>query len=369
MRQLLAPLLLAALVVAGCTATASGGSVDGSPIPSSVASRVASDIVASNGLVDIGAGVQGPVGLTATVYATGLKNVAAFAVDADGRLWAATAAYDDAGTDRLVVIDRAGATPTTVLTGLHTVLGLVWSDGTLYVASAGRVDAYTGLAGATFATHHAVLILPVGVGEVNGLAMSPEGRLVLGVSAPCDACTPTTDRAAAVLSFEPDGSDVQVLASGIRAPIGLAYVAATGDLLVTMNQQDQLGDATPGDSLAIVTAGQDWGFPACSGQASTACAGVPTPLAELDRHAAVSAVAVVDGTLGSAVGTAAVVAEWSTGKVVRVGLNTTDTPVTSTGVSTLLTGVGQPVAVATAPDGSLLVGDWASGTIYRIATG
>jgi len=42
--------------------------------------------------------------------------------------------------------------------------------------------------------------------------------------------------------------------------------------------------------------------------------------------------------------------------------------VTSTGVSTLLTGVGQPVAVVTAPDGALIVGDWASGTIYRIAT-
>ena len=46
MRQLRAPLLLAALVVAGCTTTAAGGFVDGSPIPSSVASPVASDIVA-----------------------------------------------------------------------------------------------------------------------------------------------------------------------------------------------------------------------------------------------------------------------------------------------------------------------------------
>ena len=59
----------------------------------------------------------------------------------------------------------------------------------------------------------------------------------------------------------------------------------------------------------------------------------------------------------------------STGKVVRVGLDTSDTPVTSTGVSTLLTGVGQPVAVATALDGALVVGDWASGTFYRIGRG
>ncbi len=363
MRPPLAPRLLAAVIVAGCTAAAA----DTSPVASPAASPTASDIVPTSGLVDIGAGVQGPAGLTASVYATGLTNVAAVAFDADGRLWAATAAYDDAGGDRLVVIDHAGATPTTVVSALHTVLGLVWSGDTLYAASAGRVDAYRDFDGATFATHDDVLVLPTGVGEVNGLAMSPDGRLVLGVSAPCDACTPTTDRAAAVLSFRPDGSDLQVVASGIRAPIGLAYVAETGDLLVSMNQQDQLGDATPGDWLSVVAAGQDWGFPACYGQAASECQDAPAPLAVLDRHAAVSAVTIVDGSLGSTVGTAAVVAEWRTGKVVRVGLDTSDTPVTSTGVSTLLTGVGQPVAVATAPDGALFVGDWASGTIYRIA--
>ena len=87
----------------------------------------------------------------------------------------------------------------------HTPLGLVWSGDTLFVASAGRVDAYAGFAGGTFASHTTVLTLPSGVGEVNGLAMSPAGRLVLGVSAPCDACTPTTADAAAVLSFLPDG--------------------------------------------------------------------------------------------------------------------------------------------------------------------
>ena len=127
--------------------------------------------------------------------------------------------------------------------------------------------------------------------------MSPEGRLVLGVSASCDDCTPTSRYAAAVLSFLPDGSDLQVVAGGIRAPVGLAYVPGTGDLLVSMNQRDQLGDATPGDWLAIVQAGQDWGFPDCYGQGGTVCQGVPVPLAVLDKHAAVSGVAVVTGTL------------------------------------------------------------------------
>ena len=38
-------------------------------------------------LVPIGAGLRGPRGLEATVYATGLANMSAFAFDARGRLW------------------------------------------------------------------------------------------------------------------------------------------------------------------------------------------------------------------------------------------------------------------------------------------
>jgi sugar lactone lactonase YvrE len=36
-------------------------------------------------------------------------------------------------------------------------------------------------------------------------------------------------------------------------------------------------------------------------------------------------------------------------------------------VTTLLTGIHNPLAIALAPDSSLLVADWATGTIYRIA--
>ena len=110
--------LLLALVVAGCGAGAAA-------VPASTAT-----------LTDIGAGLQGPAGLVATAYATGLANVSAFSFDADGRLWAATAGYDDDGTDAvyLVVVGRAprrpGSSPI-----VHTPLGLVWDGDTLYVAS------------------------------------------------------------------------------------------------------------------------------------------------------------------------------------------------------------------------------------------
>ncbi len=337
--------LLLAAIVAGCS-SASGS---------------------TPALVGIGAGLQGPAGLAATAYASGLANVAAFAFDADGRLWAATAAFEDADTDAVYLVATPGAAPIKVIADLHTPLGLAWVGDTLYVASDGQVDAYGDLDGVAFGAHRTVLALPDDVGEVNGIVMSPDGRLVLGVSAPCDACTPTSPYAAAVLSFLPDGSDLRIEASGIRAPIGLAYIPGTADLLVTMNQRDDLGEATPGDWLAIVRSGQDWGFPDCYGQGGTGCTGVPAPLAVLDKHAAVSGVAVVTGQLGTTIGTSALVAEWATGTIMRVGLQL-EPATAATAVTPFLTGLEQPVAVAIGPDGTVFVGDWGTGTVYRIGT-
>ena len=317
------------------------------------------------GLVSIGAGLTGPSGLTATVYAKGLAKVAALAFDGQGRLWVTTADSTDQGKDGLYVVAKAGGDPVEVVAGLHTPLGLIWYQDSLYVASKGGVDAYTGFDGTKFAAHRTVLTLPAGTGETNGLAVSPSGRLLVGISAPCDHCTPTSKLSAAILSFEPDGSDLQVYASGIRAPIALAFYPGTNDLFVTMNQRNDLGTATPGDWLALVGQGQAWGFPACYGQGGTVCAGVPSPVAELDKHAAVSGVAIVTGQLGSAVGTGALVAEWTLGKVQRVAL-TKDGSGYSGSVSTFVSGLKNPVPVVLGSGASIVIGDWATGIVYRV---
>jgi glucose/arabinose dehydrogenase len=304
--------------------------------------------------------------MTAAVYATGLTNASAFAIDPEGRLWVATAGYSDKGTDAVYLVPSSGATPEKVIDGVSTPLGLLWYQGSLYVSSADGVVAFAGFAGSSFASQRTVVSFATGTGEPNGIALGPDGRIVLGISAPCDSCDPTSAWSASVLSFLPDGSDLRVEASGIRAPVGLAYYPGTSDLFVTMNQRDDLGEATPGDWLAVVSRGQDWGFPACYGQGGDACTGSPAPTAVLDKHAAVSGVAIVTGGLGSTIGPSALVAEWAQGKVLRVALAHDGTTWTGT-VSTFLSGLQQPVPVLSGPDGAVYVGDWGTGIVYRIA--
>ena len=85
------------------------------------------------------------------------------------------------------------------------------------------------------------------------------------------------------------------------------------------------------------------------------CTGVPQPVAVLDKHAAAAGIAIVTGQLGSTVGTAALVAEWAKGTVLKVSLG--DDGTDARGKATVLfTGVTNPVALTLTKGGSLLGG-------------
>jgi len=339
-------LALALLACAGCGARG-GGSFERS------------------GLVPIGAGLRGPAGLAATVYAKGLPTMSAFALDARGRLWVTTSAATNHRRDAVYLIAGAGSRPVKVVTGVRGPLGLTWVDDTLYVASLGRVEAFSGLRGTRFAKRRTILAEPLGHGWNNSIVRAPNGRLVMSISSACDHCTSTSRWSATIVSFRPDGGGVRLYAKGIRAGFGLAYYPGTSDLLVSMNQRDDLGARTPGDWLAVVRQGQDWRFPQCYGQGGRACTGVPKPIAVLDKHAAAGGVAVVTGQLGPSVGTSALVPEWQYGTVMRVALTKSGSAYEGVAAG-FLTGFKSPLPVLTIAD-AVLVGDWATGTIYRVA--
>jgi hypothetical protein len=74
-----------------------------------------------------------------------------------------------------------------------------------------------------------------------------------------------------------------------------------------------------------------------------------------------------DVDTGTQAGRSPLVAEWSTGVVEAVALTRSGSTYVGT-VTRFLTCLQNPVAVVLSPDGALLVGDWTSGTIYRIAS-
>ena len=163
------------------------------------------------------------------MYATGLQNVSAFAFDARDRLWVATSAATDHSSDGVYLVEEQGATPIEVVSGVEGPLGLLWHDRTLYVASIGRVDAYSGLHGTRFAHHRTILRGPVSGAANAGLVLTPGGRILMSVSTTCDHCTPTSTWAATIVSFRPDGTDLRIYATGVRDAFGLAFYPGTSD--------------------------------------------------------------------------------------------------------------------------------------------
>jgi glucose/arabinose dehydrogenase len=320
----------------------------------------------SKDLVAIGAGLRGPTGLHATVYARGIPHVSALAFDAHGRLWASGSGATSHGADGVFVVPRAGAKATRVVTGPKGPLGLLWIGPSLYVSSLGAVTRFSGFARGRFRVRRTILDGPVHGGENNNLVRAPDGHLLMGASSTCDHCVPRSPWAATIVSFRPDGTGLAVFARGIRAAYGLAFYPGTDDLLATINQRDDLGARTPGDWLGLVRRGENWRFPACYGQGGAACRGVPVPVAVLAPHAAAGGVTVLTNELGGRYSGSALVAEWQTGKVLRVALTPNSGGYRGT-VSTFVAGIRNPLPLATTADGAVLIGDWSTGRVYSIS--
>jgi glucose/arabinose dehydrogenase len=72
---------------------------------------------------------------------------------------------------------------------------------------------------------------------------------------------PTEFHRADVLVANPDGSDLQIYASGIRNPVGLTVQPGTGQVWVSVNERDELGDNLPPDYITHVQEGGFYGWP------------------------------------------------------------------------------------------------------------
>lgn len=68
-------------------------------------------------------------------------------------------------------------------------------------------------------------------------------------------------RRAAILSAKPDGTDMQIHATGLRNPVGLAFEPVSGALWTTVNERDQLGDDLVPDYMTAVKKGAFYGWP------------------------------------------------------------------------------------------------------------
>jgi glucose/arabinose dehydrogenase len=243
-----------------------------------------------------------------------------------------------------------------------------------------------------------VIDLPHGSGHwTRDVVFSANGKtLFVAVGSNSNVDDPDTTAAERhrgdILAFDPDGSRRRVYASGIRNPSGLAVDPRTGRLWCTVNERDGLGDNLVPDYITSVRAGGFYGWPwwymgphqdpRHVGKHPELRRRVIAPDVLLQPHNASLQIAFYQGQQfpGEYQGDIFASEHGSWNKSVRTGYEVIRVPLHHSGKASgeyedFLTGFvlangqvwGRPVGVTTALDGSLLVTDDGSNSIWRIS--
>lgn len=341
-----------------------------------------------------------PPGFSIEVYAADVPNARQMALSPSGTLFVSTrragnvyAVLDDDG-------DQAADRVLTIDSDLNIPNGVAFRDGALYVAEVSRVLRYDDIEANLETPPEPVVVNDAFPGDrAHGwkfIAFGPDGRLYVPVGAPCNVCDheATAPIYSTITRMNPDGSELEIYARGIRNSVGFAWHPETDELWFTNNGRDMLGDTRPADTLNHAPQpGFHFGFPFChqgdiqDPEFSTRpCSEFRPPAQRLGPHVAALGMRFYTGDLFPPEYRHQIfIAEhgsWNrsaeaghTGYRITVatldGDQVTDYSIFAEGWLDPATNEawGRPVDVQVMPDGALLVTDDRVGAIYRITYG
>jgi glucose/arabinose dehydrogenase len=241
------------------------------------------------------------------------------------------------------------------------------------------------------------LLLSVGSGSNVALDMFPEPEVKGGLQAwiksePLGAAWDTEERRADVLSYDPDGKNEKILATGLRNCAGITIQPATGLPWCVVNERDELGDNTPFEYATAVKDSSFYGWPwyyigsnedpRHKGARPDLKGKVTVPDVLMQAHSAPLQIVFYEGNdfPASYKGSAFVALHGSWNRAERTGYKVVRLLFDNAGKPTgeyedFLTGFvifdkqvwGRPVGVAVAKDGSLFVTEDSNGTIWRVS--
>jgi glucose/arabinose dehydrogenase len=238
------------------------------------------------------------------------------------------------------------------------IYGLAFHQGALYVAAGPEILRWSAWNGRSFTASRVIARGPKGFDGFNGLAFGPDGRIYSGVTLNDrdDHLRSTAPYGQSVVSLKADGSDLRVLAKGLREPFQLTFVNGRPDPYVSVLGQDNLGTSEPPDYIVRARAGQDYGFPACNWSKPAACARYAKPLVLLPAHASPMGIGAIGDTLYVAL-------FGGTGH----GPEVASISAAGGAVKPFLTGFTAPPVALGIDAGTVYAGDL-GGTIYSVST-
>jgi glucose/arabinose dehydrogenase len=291
------------------------------------------------------------------------------------------------------VTRAAGGDPTvrTIASGLNRPVGVAFRDGSLYVSAVSRILRFDDIENRLDHPPAPVVVSDKFPTDAHHgwkfIAFGPDGKLYVPVGAPCNICEPDPDRYALIARMNPDGSQLEVFARGLRNSVGFDWDPRTRELWFTNNGRDYLGDDAPPDTLNHAPKpGLNFGYPYCHAGTipdpefgkKRRCSDFTPPAQDLGPHVASLGMRFYTGQrFPAAYRDQIFIAEHgSWNRSHKIGYRVTLVRIANNravGYEPFATGWlqgenawGRPADVQVAEDGSLLVSDDYAGAIYRI---
>jgi len=347
---------------------------------------------------------KAPAGFKVDLYSTAVPMPRALRTAPNGDVFVAASNRGEVHVLRGPGADGKPEQSAVFARGLHQPFGLAFyppgaSPQWLYVGSHDSIDRFAYQNGDLEARGEPEHIadLPGGGHSTRDIRFSPDGKsmyVAVGSASNVDDpdTTPGEKHRANILALNPDGSGLRVFASGIRNPVGLAVQPETGALWCSVNERDDLGDNLVPDYITRVQDGGFYGWPwwyigahqdpRHEGKRRDLKDKVIVPDVLIQPHSASLQLTFYDGGQFPAPyrGDIFAAEHGSWNKAQRAGYEVIRVPLHQAGKAggeyeDFITGFvldngdvwGRPVGVAVAKDGSLLVSDDASSSIWRVS--
>ncbi len=345
-------------------------------------------------------------GFKVQLYATGLENPRLIRTAPNGDMFVAETAKGNILVFRGITADGKPEITSVFASGLHEPFGIAFypagpNPQWIYIGntdSVMRFPYHSGDLKATGPSQHLADLPSNGRGHTTrDIQFSPDGKtMYVSVGSASNVDDPDTHPAekdrADILAFNPDGSNMRVFAYGIRNAVGLAVNPITGELWCSVNERDALGDDLVPDYITHVQPGGFYGWPwwymgphqdpRLMGTHPELKNKAIVPDVLLQPHNASLEMTFYNGKQfpKQYYGDIFAAEHGSWNKATRAGYEVIRLPLHQTGHATgeyedFLTGFvlpdgnvwGRPVGVTTAPDGSLMVTDDGSNSIWRVS--
>jgi glucose/arabinose dehydrogenase len=349
---------------------------------------------------------KAPEGFAVQLYATGLEDPRLIRTAPNGDFFVAESRTGKIKVFRGITSDGKPTETSVFVEGLNRPYGIAFyppgnSPQWIYIGGTEaviRIPYKNGDLKATGAAEHIADLPHTGGHWTRDLQFTTDGQkmfVAVGSASNIDDpdTTPEEKNRADIMQFNPDGSGIRIFAYGIRnAGGGLAINPKTGELWCSVNERDGLGDNLVPDYITHVEDGGFYGWPwwYIGGHQDPRHAGkhpelknnVIVPDVLLQPHNASLQLTFYEGSQFPAEYRGDIFASehGSWNRSVRTGYEVIRVPLHQTGRASgeyedFLTGFvvdnghvwGRPVGVTVAPDGSLLVTDDGSNSIWRVS--